>query len=557
VQKEFAMRSRLSTFQTAGTALLFSLAIAAVSIAPTPAYGEPGETTLASVTPSGKATYNAIYPSVSADGRWVAFMTETVGEALVAEPVAPDWQSYVRDMMGLRTRRIGAGLRGEAANAAVDWPKISADGRYAVFRSKATNLVAGVQDGRQHIFVQDLVTGLTEVVSVSSQGVLSNGDSFVAALNVDGRFIAFMSSGSNLVPGDNNAQYDIFLRDRLLGTTERISVNSSGGPGNGASGGTPSVSQDGRYVSFASDASNLVAGDTNGNTDGFVRDRLLRRTERISVGPNGEQGTADVFFWGTVVLNPTGRYVLFETGAQLTADDLNHSNDVYLRDREPGRTELISGPDWRPYGASYASTPSISDDGRYVAFCSIEPFDPADPAMRDVYVKDRVTGVFAQANVTSAGERVYGECGQAMISGNGRYVAFSDWSLYLLTPEQVAPETQFNIFLHEQTPVMVRYTLWPASLEFGSQVVGSSAKKTFWLRNRSANNLPINKIKVEGADRGMFLVWHRCGSILAVGVSCGLNVVFKPTTVGPKSATLFVAIANTVRTKPLSGEGIR
>lgn len=538
-------------------ALLVCAAVAAASIVAGRAYAEPGDTRLASVSPTGKATHNAIATSISSDGRWVAFMAETTGEALVPQPVAPEWQAYARDTVGLRTWRVGVGAHGEAANAAVEWPKISADGRHVVFRSRATNLVAGVQDGRLHIFVQDLVTQVTELVSLSSQEVLSNDDSFTGAPSADGRFIVFASRGSNLVPNDTNAAGDVFVRDRLRGTTERVSVSSSGGQGNGESFWGPSLSQDGRYVGFASEASNLVAGDTNGTTDGFVRDRALGLTERISVGPHGEQASYGNVYWNSVVLNATGRYVLFETPARLTADDVDSSNDVYLRDRELDTTELISGPFPVSSRASYASTPSISDDGRYVAFCTMETFDPTDTFGRDVYVKDRLNGVFAQASVTSAGELTYGDTSDAMISGDGRYVAFSDWSIDLLTDEQRVADTQFNVFLHERKPVVVRYTLWPVSLDFGPQAIGSSTRKTFWLRNRSRFNLPITTVRVEGADRRMFSVWHRCGPLLAVGEGCGLNVVFKPTSAGTKTATLHVVIATSVRTQPVTGEGTR
>lgn len=538
-------------------ALLACAAVATAAMASGPAYGAPGDTTLVSVTPTGKATYNALRTTISADGGRVVFMAETKGEALVLEPVAPDWQAYARDTVGPRTWRVGVGSGGEAANSAVEWPMISADGRFAVFQSKATNLVAGVEDGRLHVFVQDLDTGLTEVVSLSSQEALSNGDSYGAALSADGRFIAFASRGTNLVPNDTNAEADVFLRDRLLGTTARVSVSSSEGQGNGESYWGTSVSQDGRYVGFTSKASNLVAGDTNGTTDGFVRDRTLGLTERISVGPNGEQTSYGNVYESSVVLNATGRYVLFETPARLTADDLDDNSDVYLRDRELATTELISGPYPVSPRTSYATTPSISDDGRYVAFCTMEEFDPRDTFGRDVYVKDRLNGVLAQASVTSAGELAYGDTGDAMISGDGRYVAFSDWSIELLTAEQRLLNAESNVFLHERKPVVVRYTLWPVSLDFGARAIGSSTRKTFWLRNRSRFNLPLTTVKLVGADRGMFVVWHRCGPLLAVGEGCGLNVVFKPTGIGEKAATLYVEIANSVRTQPITGVAVR
>lgn len=523
---------------------------------PSAARAAPGDTTLLSITPSGKGAYDALRPSVSRDGRWVAFWAESSGEPLVTEPVAPGYQSYVRDAWNSQTRRVGVAPGGGAANASVDWPWISADGRYVVYISRATNLVAGVQDGLQHVYIEDLVTGVIELVSQSSREVRGNGDSFVAKVNADGRYVAFMSQSTNLVAGDTNGRADVYVRDRLTGTTERVSVSSAGVQGNRDSAPGPTLSADGRYVSFTSDASNLVPGDTNATADAFVRDRTARTTERISVGPKGEQ-VRDAVYWSSAVVNADGRYVLFETRTALTSDDKNYNQDVYLRDRELGRTELISAPDLKSY-SSYASQASISDDGRYVALCTIEPFDPADTFGRDVYVKDRATGAIAPANVTSDGEMTYGDCWSGMISGDGRYVAFADWGADLLKPEQWLPDLVHNVFLHEMRPIQVRFTLRPLELEFGPQALGSTTKKSFWLRNHSTStSLPIKAIRLVGVDPGSFEVSHRCGILLGAGDGCPVHVLFKPTTVGAKSAAVRVSIAGAVRARALTGEGVR
>src|SRR5438477_10465809 len=140
--------------------------------------------------------------------------------------------------------------------------------------------------------------GFTELDSVSSAGVQGNQDSEVPAVSGDGRYVAFASLSDNLVPGDTNGAVDVFVRDRLSGTTERVSVSSTGVQGNADSGllngmGGPSLSADGRYVAFDSQASNLVKGDTNGAIDVFVHDRLTGTTERVSVAGNGKQGNGD------------------------------------------------------------------------------------------------------------------------------------------------------------------------------------------------------------------------------------------------------------------------
>src|SRR5438132_1692287 len=154
---------------------------------------------------------------------------------------------------------------------------LSADGRFVAFDSAATDLVAGDTNGVSDVFVHDRQTGTTERVSVASDGTQGNNASSYPALSADGRFVAFDSDATNLVAGDTNGATDVFVHDRQTGATERVSVTSGGGTqGNGNSGGFfafPALSADGRFVAFQSDATNLVTGDTNGATDVFVQDR--------------------------------------------------------------------------------------------------------------------------------------------------------------------------------------------------------------------------------------------------------------------------------------------
>ncbi len=172
------------------------------------------------------------------------------------------------------TERVSVSSDGTEGNWYSHFPSISADGRYVAFQSAASNLVPGDTNGYWDVFVRDRLTGTTELVSVSSDGTQGNDESYDRALSIsaDGRFVAFGSEASNLVPGDTNGHSDVFVRDRLTGTTERVSVSSDGTQGN-YGGYWPSISADGRYVAFHSPASNLVPGDTNGHSDVFVRDR--------------------------------------------------------------------------------------------------------------------------------------------------------------------------------------------------------------------------------------------------------------------------------------------
>jgi TolB protein len=148
-------------------------------------------------------------------------------------------------------------------------PSISSDGRYVAFQSYATNLVTGDNNSRYDVFVYDRDTGEIERVSVDNSGVEGNGNSLNPSISSDGRYVAFYSNATNLVAGDNNGSQDVFVYDRDTGEIERVSVDNSGVEGDGGSS-YSSISSDGRYVAFYSDATNLVTGDTNTTADVFV-----------------------------------------------------------------------------------------------------------------------------------------------------------------------------------------------------------------------------------------------------------------------------------------------
>lgn len=197
-----------------------------------------------------------------------------------------------------------AGIQG---NGFSELPSISQNGRYVAFSSWATNLVPGDTNGEKDIFVHDRDTGVTERVSVNSDAIQGNSDSDVPSISQDGRYVAFQSWANNLVPGDTNGAIDVFVHDRNTGETERVSVGSAGAQGNNHFGGA-SISQDGQFVAFSSRANNLVPGDTNNTRDVFVHDRDSGQTERVSVDSTGIQGN---FISGDPSISQHGRYVAF------------------------------------------------------------------------------------------------------------------------------------------------------------------------------------------------------------------------------------------------------
>lgn len=200
------------------------------------------------------------------------------------------------------------------------------------FESDASNLIAGDSNGASDVFLRDRATGSTFRVSVGQGGVQGNRGSHLPALSRGGRFIAFASNASNLVLGDTNRALDIFVRDRVAGTTRRVSVRTGGAQANGYSF-DPTISEDGRFVAFYSFASNLVDGDSNGTGDVFVHDQLTGATQRVSVGQSSIQGNNESF---RPSLSASGRFVaFFSFASNLVPGDTNDDSDVFVRDRRP------------------------------------------------------------------------------------------------------------------------------------------------------------------------------------------------------------------------------
>jgi Tol biopolymer transport system component len=180
---------------------------------------------------------------------------------------------FVRDRQTRTTRRVSVNSHGHQANYSSFDPAISADGSFVVFVSSASNLVRGDTNGKVDVFVRNRHAGTTTRVNVRSDGHQANRPSSAPSISATGRYVAYRSGGSNLVAGDTNHKADVFLRDRTAGTTKRVSVRSNGDQANGLSF-EPSISADGRYIAFHSHASNLIAGDTNGRPDIFIRGPL-------------------------------------------------------------------------------------------------------------------------------------------------------------------------------------------------------------------------------------------------------------------------------------------
>jgi tricorn protease-like protein len=256
---------------------------------------------------------------------------------------------------------------GNQANRNSYTPSISADGRYVAFYSNASNLVRGDTNGASDVFVRDRRTGTTSRVSVRSNGNQANRNSSVPSISGNGRYVAYYSNASNLVRGDTNNKYDAFVHDRQTGKTTRVSVRSNGNQANGQTW-SAAISGNGRYVAFYSRSSNLVRGDTNDGADAFVHDRQTGKTRRVSVNSNENQGNRASYFPS---ISEDGRYVAFFSGASnLVRGDTNSRFDVFVRDRRTGTTRRVSVSSNGNQGNRVSGWPAISADGGHVAFQS-------------------------------------------------------------------------------------------------------------------------------------------------------------------------------------------
>src|SRR5215470_6395680 len=345
------------------------------------------------------------------------------------------------------SERVSVSSTGDEGNGNCheDGPAISADGRFVAFWSAASNLVDGDTNGSLDVFVHDRQTHLTERVSVDSSGAEGIGESARPAISADGRFVAFESVAPLAPPFPGGPTRSIFVRDRLAGTTEMVSLNFGGNTD--GSGNQPAISADGRFVTYWSGDPSMVSGDTNDQSDVFVRDRQLTTTERVSVDSTGTEANGPSF---ASAISGDGRFVAFESDAtNLVAGDTNGSQDIFVHDRQTGATERVSVSSTAGQANDFSYKPTISSDGRFVAFWSAATNLVADDTngFNDVFVHDRQTGTTERVSVSSAGVEADSNSNSAAISADGRFVVFVSLATNLDSVTSFAPQ---DIFIHDR-----------------------------------------------------------------------------------------------------------
>lgn len=405
-------------------------------------------TTLVSISIFATAgNRDSLNASISGDGSYVAFQSDA--DDLVANDFNGVTDVFLHELSTGITTRVStdsAGLEAVGGNSGA--PSLNHDGQVIAFSSYATNLIPADTNGLSDVFVHELSSGLTTLVSANLSGNVGSGFSQIPSISDDGTLVAFESSASDLVNSDGNFATDVFVRDLNGGSTTRVSVDDMGTEGNDGSN-SASISGDGLFVAFASQADNLIGADNNGVRDVFVHEIAVAETSRVSVDSAGTEATA---MSGVPAISGDGNLIVFISDAiDLVQNDTNGLRDIFVHDRSTGETVLVSVSNTTVAAETdgISANPSTSRNGRYTAFNSYATNVIANDIngdTSDVFVYDKITQLTTLVSVDSAGIQKNCQSRNPSINGSGRYVAFD--SACSLDPLDII--NQSDIYVHDR-----------------------------------------------------------------------------------------------------------
>lgn len=346
-----------------------------------------------------------------------------------------------------------AGLGNASSSTASYVSSISSDARYIAFSSSASNLVSGDTNEVSDVFVRDTIDATVIRVSSAADGSEGISSSAAASISANGRYVIFESFADNLVPNDTNGIADLFRKDLATGGIVRVNTANDGSQSSAGVTRYASLSADGNYAVFQSTASDLVSGDSNGVSDVFLKNLASGQVTLVSRDQSGEQGDASS---GFPSMSADGRYIAFFSNANnLSPLDQNPSSDIFVKDVVTGSIDVISTSGEGAASDSFSDTPSISSDGRFVAFASAATtLTPGDTnARKDIFVKDRNTGAVVRASINSEGVEGNADSDAPQISGDGRIVVFSSASSNFSTNDS---GTNVDIFAKDLSTAEIR-----------------------------------------------------------------------------------------------------
>ncbi|MCF6337262.1 MAG: hypothetical protein L3J84_04830 [Gammaproteobacteria bacterium] len=383
-------------------------------------------------------------PKASDNGRYIVFRAYSTN--------TPSYQinTYLHDRATDVTELVSVGNDGSAgvAGGSID---VSNDGRYVVFIGRYID-----GNGNVNVYVRDRATNTTELVSINSDGSPGTVTKSASAVSIsgDGRYVAFISNSADVVSGDTNGVADVFVRDRVTGVTQRVSIASDGTQANGKSGGNyrgTDISADGRYIVFSSVANNLVPNDTNDKLDLFIHDRTNGTTARVNLANDGSQISAGHYGWFD--LSSDGRYITFVSGdSNLVTNDNNGQADVFVRDLAMDTTELVSFANDGSQSNSLNTFPGISANGRYVSFNSSASnlVTGGNPQGLATFVRDRIANTTEMVDTPHDGTVAnHISFGNSAVSGDGRYVVFASFASNLVAGDSDI-NNDWDIFIHDR-----------------------------------------------------------------------------------------------------------
>jgi hypothetical protein len=441
------------------------------------------------------------------DGRFIVFNARTNISPGISNTCVLVWDGQ----SGTTALASGDLNNTVTTNSFCEWPAIDASGRYVAFLSAAGNMTTNALTGLYHLYVHDMQAGTTQMVDADTNGVGSNiSPATSPRISEDGRFVAFEAPDGNLVPNDSNHDYDVFARDTQAGITELISVHdpvqASLSP-NGPSGiSAASLSANGRYVAFFSAADNLVPNDINGMRDVFVRDLLLGTNILVSVDTNGFANGDGPATEPSISAN--GRYVAFTSGAgNLVSGDTNRNDDVFVRDIQAGTTTLASvSVNGINSGNNRSFTPILSADGNSVLFRSRAgnlSSSPVSTTVDNLYWRNLTSGITYPITTTGVGP--------AAITPDGRFVAFgSSTNLYLWDSQSatlVYTNAAGTVLIAAISPDGTRLAYIVANRLFGADVVA----QTNWTIS-TQTQITTNRVGLQFSADGRFLAYSTTAS---------------------------------------------
>ena len=378
-----------------------------------------------------EADNSSINPLFSADGSKVVFSSSATN--LDGGDTNGKQDIFVTDLTGSTVSLVSRDVNGVVGNGDSRSASFSADGSKVIFSSQSTNLISADSNALQDIFVKDLTTGVVTLVSTSSAGAQANGVSDLGTLSADGSKVLFVSSASNLVAGDTNGKQDVFVKDLNTGVTTRISTDGSNGQDNGASF-TPQFSADGTQVVFASEATNLTVGDTNGAADIFVKNLTTGAITLISTDSSNAQGNSSS---QTPVFSPDGTKVAFVSYSRLSSSDNNGTSDIYIKDLSTGAVTLVTTDALGVQANGFSGSPAFSADGTKLTFISYASnlVAGADNSVGHVFVKDLLTGAVTLVSADEHDIQGNNTSLSASINPDGSQVVFSTTANNLLVDD--------------------------------------------------------------------------------------------------------------------------